>query len=242
MGAEATATATRPVRQRADAHRNRERIIAAAREVFVESGPDAPLDEIARRAGVGNATLYRNFADRRELFRTVMLSALDEVARGGETAMAEEPDAFGALARFVHESAEARVGALCTLLGPLDPRPDVELSAATDHVRDVVESLLRRARSAGQLRADVGASDVMLALAQLTRPLAGSGCGSIQHFVHRHLQLFLDGLRAPARSVLPGAPSAWRTCAGSRKGATRATPTVRTTEPLTVRTTDRLND
>ncbi len=61
-----------------------------------------------------------------------------------------------------------------------------------------------RARRSGQLRTDVGVGDVMVAVAQLSRPPAGTGCLSADRFVHRHLQLFLDGLRAPARSVLPG--------------------------------------
>jgi hypothetical protein len=61
-----------------------------------------------------------------------------------------------------------------------------------------------RARRAGQLRTDVGVGDLMVAVAQLSRPPAGTGCLSADRFVHRHLQLFLDGLRAPARSVLPG--------------------------------------
>jgi hypothetical protein len=61
-----------------------------------------------------------------------------------------------------------------------------------------------RARKAGQLRPDVAVGDVMVAAAQLSRPLGGAECLSIDRFVHRHIQLFLDGLRAPARSVLPG--------------------------------------
>ncbi|MEU1199218.1 helix-turn-helix domain-containing protein, partial [Streptomyces sp. NPDC005813] len=61
----------RVARPRADALRNRERIVAAAREMFVESGSGVPFDEIARRAGVGNATVYRNFPDRDALAREV---------------------------------------------------------------------------------------------------------------------------------------------------------------------------
>ncbi|MDI5971399.1 TetR/AcrR family transcriptional regulator [Streptomyces sp. SL13] len=194
----------RPSRLRADASRNRERIVAAARDALVESGPDTPLDEIARRAGVGNATLYRNFADRRELFRTVTLSVLDQAARRGEASMAEEPDAFTALERFAHESAAARIGAQCTLLCMFDPREDAELNTARERLTGVVATLLDRARTAGQLRDDVGPGDLLVALAQLTRPLPGTGCPSIDHYASRHLQVFLDGLRAPARSTLPG--------------------------------------
>jgi len=61
-----------------------------------------------------------------------------------------------------------------------------------------------RARSSGQLRTDVALGDLMVAIAQLTRPLPGTACVGMDRFVQRHLHLFLDGLRAPARSELPG--------------------------------------
>ncbi|MGO4431488.1 TetR/AcrR family transcriptional regulator, partial [Streptomyces sp. MCAF7] len=99
-----------------DALRNRERIVAAAREVLVEQGAEVSLDEIARRAGVGNATLYRHFADRGELVHHVTVSVMERIADQAEVALAEEPDAFAALCRFVHAAAEERVGALCPLL------------------------------------------------------------------------------------------------------------------------------
>ena len=67
-----TATRPRAVRLRADATRNRERIVTAAREAIVELGHDVPLDEVARRAGVGNATLYRHFTDRTDLLKDVL--------------------------------------------------------------------------------------------------------------------------------------------------------------------------
>lgn len=63
---------------------------------------------------------------------------------------------------------------------------------------------MARARRSGQLRDDVDVGDLMVALTQLTRPLPGTACPNMDRFVHRHLQLFLDGLMAPARSGLPG--------------------------------------
>src|SRR5437899_10452686 len=77
---------------RADARRNREQLMAAARDVFVELGPDAPLDEIARRAAVGIATLYRRFPDRESLMRAVILDVLVRVGHEARTAETEEPD------------------------------------------------------------------------------------------------------------------------------------------------------
>jgi AcrR family transcriptional regulator len=192
-------------RLRADAHRNRERIVNAAREVVVEYGTEARLDEIARRAGVGNATLYRHFTDRTELIRQVMLSVMERIADQADVAVAEEPDAFEALRRFVHSAADERIGALCPLLSHGFVRTDPEIAEKRGRLDRAIEGIMERARRSGQLRTDVAVTDLLVALSQLTRPLPGTPCPGAQAFVHRHLQLFLDGLSAPARSVLPGA-------------------------------------
>ncbi|RII14954.1 putative HTH-type transcriptional regulator TtgW [Streptomyces sp. YIM 130001] len=197
-------------RPRADALRNRERIVAAAREVFVELGPEVPLDEIARRAEVGNATLYRHFADRGELIREVVCTVMDRASVQAERALAAESDAFEALGTFVHAAADERIGALCPMLaGDFEQhhRDHPDLDEARMRLEGMVEELMEQARAAGQLRSDVAVGDLMVALSQLTRPLPGLGCPGIDRFVHRHLQLFLDGLRAPAPSALPGAPA-----------------------------------
>jgi len=193
--------ATRP---RADALRNRERIVSAAREMFTEFGPDAPLDEIARRAGVGNATVYRNFPDREALVREVVCSVMDRTSEAAERALAELGDAFGALERFVHVSADQRISALCPMVASTFDQNHPDLEAARERLEQIVDELMDRAKVAGQMRTDVGVGDLMVAVAQLSRPPAGTGCVSADRFVHRHLQLFLDGLRAPARSPLPG--------------------------------------
>src|SRR5437660_7832920 len=101
---------------RADARRNREQLLAAARDVFVEQGAGAPLDEIARRAGVGIATLYRHFPDRTALMRAVALDLLDRVAAEAEKALAEERDPFEALARYMHAALEQRISAVIPAL------------------------------------------------------------------------------------------------------------------------------
>ncbi|MFF4400931.1 TetR/AcrR family transcriptional regulator [Streptomyces sp. NPDC001480] len=200
----ATPVRRRTPRPRADALRNRERIVAAAREMFVEFGPDVPLDEIARRAGVGNATVYRNFPDRDALVREVVCSVIDRTVRAAEEALAETGDAFEALARFTHTAADERISALCPMVSETFDQNHPDLEAARQRVEQIVGEVMDRAKTAGQLRPDVGAGDLLLAVSQLSRPPAGTGCLSIDRFVHRQLQLFLDGLRAPARSVLPG--------------------------------------
>ncbi|GAA4821410.1 TetR/AcrR family transcriptional regulator [Streptomyces ziwulingensis] len=192
-------------RPRADAQRNRERIVTAAREMFVELGPDVPLDDVARRAGVGNATVYRNFPDRDALVREVVCSVMDRTARAARIALAESGDAFAALERFVHVSADERISALCPMISSTFDQDHPDLRAARERVEELVGEVMDRARAAGQLRGDVGVGDLMVAVAQLSRPPAGTRCPRGDRFAHRHLQLFLDGLRAPARSTLPGA-------------------------------------
>lgn len=192
------------IRPRADALRNRERIVAAAREMFVEYGPEVPIDEIARRAGVGNATVYRNFPDRDALVREVVCSVMDRTAEAAEFALAETGDAFAALERFVHVAADERIGALCPVISSTFDQHHPDLEAARERVEGLTEEIMNRAKAAGQLRTDVGVGDLMVVAAQLSRPPAGAACTSIDRFVHRHLQLFLDGLRAPAFSELPG--------------------------------------
>ncbi|MFD3546488.1 TetR/AcrR family transcriptional regulator [Streptomyces sp. NPDC058655] len=201
----APASPAAPVpRPRADAVRNRERILAAAREVFVEFGSGAPFDEVARRAGIGNATLYRHFPDRATLVHHVVLFVMDRVTTRARASLAEEPDAFAALCRFTHAAADERIGAMCPMLADDFDREHPELLAARDALEEAIETLLAAGQAAGLIRTDIGVGDLTVALAQLSRPLPGRACLDADPFVHRHLQLFLDGLRAPAGSVLPG--------------------------------------
>ncbi|MFD3695712.1 TetR/AcrR family transcriptional regulator [Streptomyces sp. NPDC058646] len=194
-------------RPRADALRNRERILVAARELFVEFGPNAPFDEVARRAGVGNATLYRHFPDRCTLVHHVVLFVMGRVTATARAALAEEADAFAALCRFTHAAADERIGALCPMLGDGFDRDHPELHDAREVLEESVGTMLAAGQEAGLIRTDIGVGDLMVALSQLSRPLPGTGCPEADRFAHRHLQLFLDGLRAPAPSVLPGSPA-----------------------------------
>lgn len=196
-----------PHRLRADAARNRERILAAAREAFGAHGTDVPLDEIARRAGVGNATLYRHFPDRSSLLFHVLLHVRHRIIERTEALLEGDHDPFEALRHVLLSASQERVGALCLLM--VDSGVDLaapELVAARERLVELTELLVERAHRAGQLRRDVKAADLLLAVTRLTRPLPGDGCpeGWNPTLVQRHLQIFLDGLRTPARSTLPG--------------------------------------
>jgi AcrR family transcriptional regulator len=148
--------------------------------------------------------VYRNFPDRDALVREVVCSVMDRTARAAEQALMETGDAFEALERFVHASYDERISAMCPMMAGTFDKHHPDLEAARERLEQTVEKLMERARAAGQLRPDVGVGDLMVAVAQLSRPPAGTACLSADRFLHRHLQVFIDGLRAPARSTLPG--------------------------------------
>ena len=199
----ASASATRPRQLRADARRNRERLLAAARDAVIEQGADARLDDIARRAGVGIATLYRRFPERATLLRQVALDLLRRSGDEASAALAEEPDAFGALARYLHRALDLRVSAaMPVLVGEL--QMDEELLAARRASAGPLDQIIRTARAEGSLRPDVASGDVGLLLVRLARPLPGPFPPAVNHrLAHRHLDLLLDGLRSPAASGAP---------------------------------------
>lgn len=192
-----------PRRLRADAVRNRERLLAAARDVIVEQGADAPLDEIARRAGVGIATLYRRFPDRPALLHGVVLDLLSRSAHEASAALDAEPDAFAALARYLHRMLELGISAVMpALIGQL--RLDEELLDARRASSRAVLAIVAAAHADGSLRGDVTEGDVGLLLVRLARPLPGPFPPEAnRQLAHRHLDLVLDGLRSRAAPSAP---------------------------------------
>ncbi|MFC5909101.1 TetR/AcrR family transcriptional regulator [Streptacidiphilus monticola] len=193
----------RTARLRADASRNRERILAAAEDAFVEFGADVPLDEIARRAGVGNATLYRHFADRRALVHGVVVAVMAKAEACARAALAEEPDAFAALSRFVHASVDWSIGALCPMITKWTDLHDPELDRTRRQLTDAIGEIVTSAQAAGILRPDVTQDDILFGVSQLVRPPAGAEANP---YAHRQLQLLLDGLRHQ-HTELPGEPA-----------------------------------
>jgi AcrR family transcriptional regulator len=160
---------------RADARRNHEQVLAAARELFVEAGPGVPLEEVARRAGVGIATLYRRFGDREGLLRAVVVAALQDSRAAAEAALTagEGTDGLAALAQYMHAALDLRVSAVIPLvldrLDLEDPgiRPAREASAAA------MERLIQAAHDDGSLPAQIGFADIGTLLVRLSRPLPG---------------------------------------------------------------------
>ncbi|HEY3685182.1 MAG TPA: helix-turn-helix domain-containing protein [Streptosporangiaceae bacterium] len=152
--------------RRADAQRNYERLLATAREVFGERGVDAPLDDIARRAGIGNATMYRHFPTRRELIIAVYADEVAALCAQGEALLEDESpgDAlFGWLRAFI-----AHVGAKRELALAIPNDQGGQRSALFDRwhtaMRTTASTLLARAQDRGAVDTELDVSD-LLALA-----------------------------------------------------------------------------
>ncbi|TDD65717.1 TetR/AcrR family transcriptional regulator [Jiangella aurantiaca] len=149
---------------RADGRRNREALVTAAAKVFAEAGPDAPLDDVARRAGVGNATLYRHFPTRRALLAAVYADELAALRDYAELLREQEAPA---------DALHAWLRALATQLAHTR---DLALTADGDWYESVdatVSGLLTAAQRAGAVRPDVAAAD-LLALVRGVALTAGS--------------------------------------------------------------------
>jgi AcrR family transcriptional regulator len=152
--------------RRADAARNAELLLAAAKELFDERGTDVALDEVARRAGVGNATLYRHFPSRGDLLVAVYADEVAALCQRG-AALLHEPAAaealFDWLDNFVVHVATKRALALSATESPDDRRSQL-FDRWHESMRSTAESLLSRARDAGTVRPDLTVDD-LLALA-----------------------------------------------------------------------------
>jgi AcrR family transcriptional regulator len=192
---------------RADAQRNHRQILTAARDVFVERGADAPLDEVARRAGVGIGTLYRRFSDRPTLLRAVVVDALTHTRREAERARVEQPDAFGALTAYMHAVLDLRVSAVIPLALDRVDLDDEELLPLREASAQAAERMVDDAHADGSLPQDVTFGDIGMMLVRLSRPLPGPLAPDLNNrLAHRHLDLLVEGLRPRPRRRAPGGP------------------------------------
>jgi AcrR family transcriptional regulator len=179
---------------RKDAKRNREAILRAARELFAESA-DVAMCEVARRAGVGQATLYRNFANRSALAGEVLGEQIERVAQLASD-HAGDADAFFVLLRALVE-AMVHIHALSELA-----REDVCVGSRLEQERRRIAELLKRplcdAKAAGTLRRDTSVDDVFLVLLMARGAMERApGAAARAAAVSRVLTLALDGLVPP---------------------------------------------
>src|ERR1700754_4068157 len=195
------ATVRRP---RADAVRNRERVLAAAKIVFSAGGPEASLEAVARQAGVGIGTLYRHFPTREDLFEAVYRREVEQLGEFADE-LKGEPDPVESLRRWLHSTVEfvaTKKGMLAAL--QLVTYGSSELQAySLDRLTKAVGALLTRAVAAGEIRADIGAEDVLRALIGMCYLHDKPGW---QTSVLLLVDVFIDGLRAREPAKVSAAP------------------------------------
>jgi AcrR family transcriptional regulator len=185
-----TSTGQAAVPKRADARRNYERLLSAAREAFAEGGEGTALEEIARRAGVGIGTLYRHFPSRQALLEELYVTELDEICRSASELAGADP--WDALRGWF----ERMIGYLTTkralneeLSNYLDPDAPL-FKQCRGALYEAGEPLLVRAQEAGVVRADVEFPDVLQMVVGITK-IPATEPGQVE----RVLGVALDGLR-----------------------------------------------
>jgi AcrR family transcriptional regulator len=182
---------------RADARRNYERLLCAARETFDEQGAHACLDEIARRAGVGIGTLYRHFPTRRAMLEALLHDGIEELCLYADSLLVS-PDPAAALAtwlRAVVAHATASRGLAAELLRTASDT-GLPPSHKCQEMRVMGARLLARAQAAGEIRSDVAADDLFT----LINGIAWASEAGAEESAERLLDVMLDGLRRSRES------------------------------------------
>ncbi|WP_310963379.1 TetR/AcrR family transcriptional regulator [Nocardioides terrisoli] len=189
---------------RKDAAINRERLLAAARELFAERGLNVTLNEIAHHAGVGVGTAYRRFANKEEVIDALFEEGLQDIAAAAKDALAD-PDAWSGLVGFLERSLHMQFGDRG--LNEIINNPalgDVRVADARERIAPLIHELVERAQAQGVVRPDLDQSDLIFAQLGLSAIMESSR--SIEpELYRRYLAIFLDGIRAD-RSVLTRLP------------------------------------
>ncbi|HEY4023989.1 MAG TPA: helix-turn-helix domain-containing protein [Pseudonocardiaceae bacterium] len=191
--------------RRKDAARNDLRILGAAREIFIELGPDAPVSVIAERAGIGIASLYRRYPTKEDLMRELLLRTIEETGAQARRALAAD-DAWVGFRDFVLACVAAGVSG-----APREAKSFLiteEILDASRTARQEVQRLVDRAQVEGGLRPDVNAHDIVLLLTELRVQRRAEGV-STAGMRRRLVGIVLDGLRAENASELSDAPATW---------------------------------
>lgn len=180
--------------QRADARRNRAKVLLAAREQFAREGLDAQMDDIARAAGVGVGTVYRHFPTKEDLIRALADARFEAFAAAGKRSL-ELADPWAGLVQFLSDCARV-IADDVAISEAMEQRPGLchEAAMAVD-MRGITGQVVERAKASGQLRPDIDAEDI---------PSLMRGLGSAVHSNQgpapmsweRYLEILLAGIRA----------------------------------------------
>jgi AcrR family transcriptional regulator len=193
--------------RRAEAARNDERILEAARDVFV-ADPGAPIAAVAERAGVGISALYRRYASKEDLLRTLCGDGLRRYIAAVEAALADSGDPWEAFAAFMRRGVDEGSNSLTlALAGTFTPTEELYRDAAL--AQELNQRLFERTRAAGAIRPDVEVNDVSLVLEQVAAITLGDA-ERTNRLRHRYLALQLDALRAAPSGPLPGPAPTWQ--------------------------------
>jgi AcrR family transcriptional regulator len=190
---------------RTDAVRNRERVVAAARRMFIERGLDVPMADIAERAGVGVGTLYRRFPSRDDLIAAIFTSEMRAYADTAEQALSD-PDPWQAVAGLLYRVCEWQAedqGFSDILLTPLPQVPEVERQR--DRFYYAISAVVERARTAGEIREDVTADDGVLLLIANAALLAATRDVAPDAW-RRPVKLMISAFRAANTDPMPAPP------------------------------------
>lgn len=197
MTAEATRDAPAQKPLRADAQRNRDRLVEVAAQMFASDGVDASLEEIAKRAGVGIGTLYRHFPTREHLVEVVYRREVEGLCHAADELAREHPADVALelwMQRFVDYIATKR--GLATSLRLLLTANSTLFSDTSGRVSGAMRGLVQSAAAAGKIRADIDASDVMHALGGI---YSAPNTPDWRERSGRLVKLLMDGLRFGAR-------------------------------------------
>jgi AcrR family transcriptional regulator len=188
---------TSPRKPRADAVRNRERVIDAARQVFGAGGPEASLEAVARAAGVGIGTLYRHFPTREALFEAVYRREVQHLADLAEE-LKREPRPVDALRRWMRSNVKfvaTKKGMWAALALAAYKNPEL-FSDSLERLTRAVGGLLDRAIATGEIRGDIGPEELLRALVGMCYMHDQPGW---QNSVLRLVDVLIDGLRISSR-------------------------------------------
>jgi AcrR family transcriptional regulator len=180
--------------QRADARRNRQRILESAREVFSESGAEAQIDDVARKAGVGVGTVYRHFPTKEALLCELVREKFRLLSEGARGALQRSGEPFEVLTEWLRENATqlGRDAAMQQALAGAGDQIWIQAAAEQEELVGLTAELVARAHATHSIRADATAIDIGMLMCGLCATMAHPARGFDWH---RHLELIIDALR-----------------------------------------------